>query len=461
MNQISLRNVLPILLGLSLLVLSMPRASAVTVAEVKSPSGITAYLAEDHTTPVVAISFSFAGGTALDPVDKQGLSTLGAGLLDEGAGDLDSFAFQSALDDQAITLHASADRDAIQGQLVTTTATLADGTRLLRLALNQPRFDPDALERVRREVLVNLAAESEVPGHLASRRLFTDLFGDHPYAREEAGTPETVAVLTRADVQAWARTRLARDRLLIGVAGDITAQALAGVLDEIFAGLPTTSPVAATLPQATVSSAPRIDRVVRDLTQTTIYIGAPGIARGDPDWYAATVADYIFGSGSFSSRLMNEVREKRGLAYTVRSQLAPFDYGPVMIVSAGTRANASEQSLAVIRDEWAKMVNQGPTAKEIEGAKEYLTGAWPLRFTSTESIAGLLVQIQHDHLGLDYFERRNQLINAVTLDDVHRVAQRLYKPDELTVVIVGRAPTAGAADVAPLRMPPMRKREPE
>ena len=437
-----------------------PKQRRITVVEVKSPAGISAYLAEDHTAPIVALSFSFEGGTALDPVDKQGLSTLGAGLLDEGAGDLDSFAFQSMLEDKAITVHATADRDAIHGQLVTTTATLADGTRLLRLALNQPRFDPDAVERVRREILVNLAGEAQVPGHLASRRLFTDLFGDHPYARDEEGTPENVATLTRADVQTWAKTRLVRDRLIVGVSGDINPQALAGLLDQIFSTLPATSPVAATLPQAKVSTTPRTDRVVRDLTQTTIYIGAPGIARADPDWYAATLADYVFGSGSFASRLMDEVREKRGLAYTVRSQLAPLDFGPIMLVSAGTRADASDQSLAVIRDEWAKMVKQGPTATEIEGAKAFLTGAWPLRFTSTESIAGLLVQIQHDHLGLDYFERRNALINAVTLDDVHRVAQRLYKPDELTVVIVGRTPTPGAV-VAPVKMPPLRKSEPE
>jgi len=447
--------------GLLMLTLPWASANAVSVVEVKSPNGISAYLAEDHTAPIVAISFAFAGGTAMDPADKQGLSNLGASLLDEGAGDMDSLAFQTALEDQAITLHASADRDQIRGQVVTTTATLTNAARLLTLALNKPRFDPDAVERVRQEILVNLASEAEVPGHLARKALFADLFGNHPYAREEDGEPATVAKLTRADVAEWAKTRLARDRLLVGVSGDITADKLASLLDQILGGLPATSPVSPALPQATVATKARTDRVVRDLTQTTIFIGAPGIARNDPDWYAATVADYVFGAGSFSSRLMNEVREKRGLAYTVRSQLLPFDYAPIMVVSAGTRADQSNASLGVIRDEWAKMTSRGPTAEEIDGAKQYLTGAWPLRFTSTESIAALLVQIQHDHLGLDYIDKRNQLINAVTAEDVSRVAKRLYKPDEMTVVIVGRTPDPNAKPAPAVPLKPLRRDEPQ
>jgi zinc protease len=439
------RNIWLAVAGLACALIAARPAAAVTVVEVRSAKGLSAYLAEDHGTPVVAISFNFAGGTAVDPADKIGLSTLATSLLNEGAGDMDSFAFQSALEDKAISLNASADRDNIRGDLITTTPTLKEAARLLHLALTQSRFDPEAIERMRNEILVNLATEAETPGHLAGRKLFADLYGDHPYAREEDGTPEGVKAVTRDDIVAWSKTRMARDRLLIGVSGDVTPAQVRGLLDEIFADLPATSPVPSTLPQATVSTAPRVDRIVRDLTQTVIYIGAPGIARDDPDWYAATVADYVFGSGSFASRLMNEVREKRGLAYTVRSQLDPLKFGPIMLVSAGTRADQSAQSLSVIRDEWAKMVSAGPTQEEIDGAKQYLTGAWPLRLTSTGSIAELLMVIQRDHLGLDYLDKHNALIDAVTLDDVRRVAQRLYKPDQLTVVIVGRDPAAAPA----------------
>jgi zinc protease len=425
--------------AVAVLMAAVVPAAAIGVVEVKSPGGISAYLAEDHTSQVVAMTIGFKGGSALDPADKQGLSSLGASLMNEGAGDLDSFAFQSALEDRAITLQASADRDDLEVHLVATSPNLTEAMRLTRLALTQPRFDPEAVERMRRELLAGLAAQMETPGYLASKRIYKELFGDHPYAREEDGTPDSVKALTRKDVQTWARTRLTRDRLLIGVAGDVTPQQLAGILDTVFGGLPATSPVPATLPEAKVSTTPRTIHITRDLTQATIVIGAPGIARSDPDWYAASVADYIFGSGSFASRLMDEVREKRGLAYTVRSQLVPFDYGPVMFVSAGTRADQSSESLKVIREEWAKMTNPGVTADELQGAKQYLTGAWPLRFTSTGRIADLLLQIQRDKLGLDYLDKRNSLIEAVTLDDVRRVAKRLYDPNILTVVVVGPA----------------------
>jgi zinc protease len=397
---------------------------------------VHAYFAEDHSSQVISFSFGFEGGTALDPPGKQGLSQLGTSLFNEGAGDLDSFAFQSELDDRAISLGMSADRDRIRASMTTTTPNLADAVRLGRLALLQPRYDAEAIERMRREILVAIAARSEVPGRLAVRKLFAELFGGHPYSRDEEGTTEDVKTLTRADVQNWAKSRLTRDRLLIGVSGDITAAELAPILDTLFADLPATG-TAAKLPPAKVSTTGTTSRIVRDLTQTTIMIGSPGIMRDDPDWFPAVVADYIFGSGSFSSRLMNEVREKRGLAYTVQSSLVPYDAGAIMVVSAGTRADQSELSLSVIREEFAKMRNPGVTQQELDGAKQYLVGAWPLRFTTTGKVAQLLVEVQHDHLGLDYLDRRNKLIQAVTLADVQRVSKRLYNPDVLTTVIVG------------------------
>lgn len=419
-------------------------AYAVSVVEVKSAKGIVAYLSEDHSSQVISVSFAFAGGTALDPLDKQGLTTLGASLFNEGAGELDSFAFQSALEDRAISLGMSADLDSIRGSLTTTSPNLTEALRLARLAMLQPRHDPDALERMRREMLVGIAARAEVPGRLASRKLYLELFGGHPYSREQDGTAESVQALTRSDVQTWAKTRLTRDRLLVGVSGDISAEKLSEVLDTLFADLPATGAGPSKVPAAKVSTVGKTSRIFRDLTQSTIMIGAPGLLRNDPDWYAATVADYIFGSGSFSSRLMNEVREKRGLAYTVRSGLSPMDSAGFFIVSAGTRADKADESLRLIREEVAKMTAPGVTQEEIDGAKQFLTGAWPLRFTTTGRVAELLVQVQKDRLGLDYLDRRNKLIEDVTMADIKRVAQRLYNPKVLTVVVVGPE-TAGAA----------------
>ncbi len=412
-------------------------AYAVSVVEVKSAKGISAYLSEDHSSQVISVSFAFAGGTAVDPLDKQGLTELGASLFNEGAGDLDSFAFQSALEDRAISLGMSADLDTIRGSLTTTSLNLTEALRLTRLALLQPRHEAEAIERMRRELLVQIAGRAEVPGRLASRKLNLELFGGHPYSREQEGTAESVQALTRADVQTWAKTRLTRDRLLVGVSGDISADKLRDLLDTLFGDLPATGVGPSKVPATKVSTVGKTSRIFRDLTQSTILIGAPGLLRNDPDWYAATVADYIFGSGSFSSRLMNEVREKRGLAYTVRSGLSPLDSAGYFVISAGTRADKADESLRLIREEVVKMTAPGVTQAEIDGAKQFLTGAWPLRFTTTGRVAELLVQIQRDHLGLDYLDRRKKLIEAVTIADVKRVAQRLYNPKVLTVVIVG------------------------
>ena len=435
-------------------------AQAVSVVEVKSAKGVVAYLSEDHSSQVVSVSFSFSGGTASDPLDKQGLSELGASLFNEGAGDLDSFAFQSALEDRAISLGMSSNLDTITGSLTTTSPNLTEALRLARLALLQPRHDPEAIERMRREMLVQIAARSEVPGRLASHKLYLELFGGHPYSREQEGTAESVQALTRADVQTWAKTRLSRDRLLVGISGDITADKVKDLLDTLFADLPATGVGPSKVPAVSVSTVGKTSRIFRDLTQSSIVMGAPGLLRNDPDWYAATVADYIFGSGSFSSRLMNEVREKRGLAYTVRSGLSPLDSAGFFIISAGTRADKADESVRLIREEVAKMTNPGVTQEEIDGAKQFLTGAWPLRFTTTGRVAELLVAVQHDRLGLDYLDRRNKLIEAVTMADVKRVAQRLYNPKVLTVVVVGPEDVGAPAPVgkpAPKAKAPAKK----
>ncbi len=412
-------------------------AGAITVQQVQSPGGLQAYLVEDHTTPVVAISFGFFGGSALDPAEKLGLSGLVSSTLDEGAGDLDSFAFQSELEDRAITIRFNVDPDMARGQLTTTSANVARGIELTRLTLTQPRFDDEPVERIRRQILVSLANRSERPGYIASRKLFEVLFGNHPYARPSEGVPETIAGIERADLVDWVKSRFARDRLIIGAAGDITPEDLGRAVDFIFSDLPETTGLDPQLPEADIPVKGQTVHVLKDLPQTIVYMGQKGIKREHPDWYIATVVDYVLGGGGFASRLMEEVREKRGLAYSVSSNLAPYDAGAIITAAVGTRAEQAGESLAIIRDEWKKMHDSGPTADEVAGAKQYLTGAWPLRFTSTGSIADILLAVQRDDLGLDYLDNRNSLVEAVTVEDAKRVARELYDPNALTVVIVG------------------------
>ena len=416
---------------------SASSAWAVTPHEVKSPGGLTAYLVEDHTIPVIAVSFSFTGGSALDPSDKVGLSNMAASLLDEGAGTLDSFAFQTELEDRAITLRFDAGVDDINGRVTTTTPNSARAFELLRMSLTQPRFDAEPVERIRRELQVGIASRDEDPSRIAQDKLFETLFGNHPYGRDQEGSAKTVAGIKADDLRAWVKTRLARDRLIIGVAGDITAADLAKLMDSVFGGLPATTGFNATLPPAALNTKAGVVRVTKNLPQTVIYFGQKGLLRKDPDWYTATVVDYTFGGGDFQSRLMQEVREKRGLAYGVSTALAPYDAGAIMIATVGTRSDQADTSIGVIRDEWKKIHDSGPTQAELDAAKQYLTGAWPLRFTSTESIAEILLAVQRDKLGIDYLDKRNSLIEAVTLDQAKRLAHSLYDPDGLDVVMVG------------------------
>ncbi|MDX2223728.1 MAG: pitrilysin family protein [Rhodospirillaceae bacterium] len=421
-------------------------ASAIDVQEVKSPGGITAYLSEDHTNPIIALSIFFHGGAALDPPATRGLSSMAVALLDEGAGPRDSFAFQTELEDLSIRWRFGADQDAIIGAVTTTTQNSAVAFELLRDALTQPRFDAEPIERIRRQILVGLKADAENPNRIAGDALMAALYPGHPYGANDNGTPETVAAITADDLRGWARRHLARDRLIVAAVGDITPADLGRALDSIFGGLPATTGAAWKLPEATIPAEAQLIRVDKDLPQTVIYIGQEGIKRSDPDWYAALVVDYVFGSGSFRSRLMNEIREKRGLAYSAFSSLQPRDAGAIVMAGAGTRSDAAEQSLAVFREEWRKLHDGGLTQAELDDAKAYLTGAWPLRFTGAQRIADTLIAVQRDKLGRDYLDRRNAFIEKITLDDANRVARRIYNPDTLKIVVVG--PDAGAKPAA-------------
>ncbi|MEQ8734711.1 MAG: pitrilysin family protein [Rhodospirillaceae bacterium] len=414
-----------------------PAAFAIDVEEVKTRDGMTAYLAEDSSNPLIAFSFEFRGGSSIDPDDKLGLSNMVAGLLDEGAGDLDSFAFQSQLQDMAIRLSFSASSDSFSGSLTTIKANADKAFELLILALTQPRFDEEPVERIRRQIQVGLARQAESPQQIARDTLFKSLFPNHPYGRPADGTPETVQAITADDLKSYTAQRFAKDRLIIGVAGDISPRQLRKRLDEVFGHLPDSLPTDWRVPETELTFAGTVV-VDKAVPQSTVYMAQPGLARTDPDWYAALIADYVLGGGSFASRLMDEVREKRGLAYGVNTSLVPYESAPMIMASVATRNDAVAESIAVIRDEWQKFKASGPTAEELDGAKKYLTGSWPLRFTSSDRIASILVAVQRDDLGKDFLDRRNDFIESVTLEDVRRVSAELYQPDQLSVIVVGQ-----------------------
>lgn len=411
--------------------------AAAPVIQVTSPGGIEAWLIESHAAPLLSISFGFRGGVAEDPAGKGGLANFAMDLLDEGAGDLDSQAFQTALGDNAIELSFQAYRDSLDGSLKTLTDRREKAVEMLRAALLEPRFDPEPVERVRASLLSRMKRESVDPNAIGDRVLLATLFPGHPYGRPAHGTAESLGRLTIDDLRAFARQRLTRERLLVAVAGDVTPSELGPILDRAFGALPATGP---STPVADVapSGSGRTILVPRPIPQTIMVMAGEGVARRDPDWYAAFVMNHILGGGGFSSRLMDEVREKRGLTYGVSSQLAPSLHAALIYVGASTKNQNAGEALDLIRSEWRRMADGGVTEEELESAKAYLTGSLALRLTSTTAIAQTLLQLRFDGLPPDYLERREGYFAAVTRADVARVAKRLLDPARLLTVLVGR-----------------------
>jgi zinc protease len=412
-------------------------ARAVTIERVVSPGGIEAWLVAEPSIPAIALRLAFRGGAGMDPGGKAGLADMVSGLLDEGAGELDSKAFQQRLNDLAITLAFEAGRDHFDATLRTLSENRDAAFGLLKLALTEPRFDAEPVERIRSQLLVGLARSAEDPNAIAARSWFAAVFPDHPYGRPVRGTMESIKVITVDDLRVFVRDRLARDNLVIGVAGDITAEVLAPLLDETFGGLPE-SAVPEAVPEVRPSAAGETMVVERDIPQSVVVFGHEGLKRDDPDYYAAYVMNYILGGGGFSSRLTREVRERRGLAYSVHSYLRPMDHVGLVVGGVATENERLAESLAVIRDEWRRLRAGGVTDEEISHAKRYLTGSFPLRLDNRRKIAGILVAIQLDELGIDFLERRNGLIEAVSAEDIGRVVERLIRPETLTVVVVGK-----------------------
>jgi zinc protease len=425
-----------LVLALVLLLWTLP-AAAVTVERVVSPKGIEAWLVQDHANPILSLSLAFRGGAALDPAPKAGLANMVSGLLDEGAGPYDSLAFQQKIEDLAIEIGFDAGKDTFRGHLKTLTANRDTAFELLRLALTQPRFDKEPVERIRGQVLAGLLRELQDPNSVASREFSRLIFAGHPYAQAVRGNPETVKAVQVADLRAFVKANFARDRLVVGVVGDITPEQLAPLLDATFGALPAGA-AAVRVPETTPGAAGRIQVIARDNPQSVALFGQPGIKRDDPDWYAAYVMNYVLGGGGFASRLTEQVREKRGLAYSVYSYLIPMEHAAVVMGGVATENSRLAESLELIRAEFARMRDHGLTEKELADAKTYLTGSFPLQMDSTAAIAGLLVQMQLDRLGLDYLDKRNGYIEAVSQDHVLKVARRLLNPDTLTTVVVGK-----------------------
>ncbi|MEM9764031.1 MAG: pitrilysin family protein [Pseudomonadota bacterium] len=409
------------------------------VTEETSPNGTIFWHLEASTIPIVSVEISFEGGARLDPEGREGVSRLTMGLLDEGAADRDAVAASEAADALNARFGFSTRRDSVSVTARMLSENVEEAAALLNDRLVRPRFDPDAIERVRTQALSGIAADETDPRAQASKAFYKRLFPDHPYGRTVSGTAESVGSITRDDLVAQRGRLMSLDRVHIAVVGAIDAERAGRMVDLMLAGLPETAASDAALPaDPVVAPPPGVEVVSLDIPQSVAVFGHAGIPRDDPDYIPAFVMNYVLGGGGFSSRLMTEVREKRGLAYGVFAYLADIDGAPLYLGQVQTANERIGESLDVIAAEWRRMAEGGVTEQELADAKRYLTGAFPLRFDSNGKIAGFLVAAQEYELGLDYIAKRNGLVEAVTGEDIARVAARLLDADALSTVVVGQ-----------------------
>jgi zinc protease len=393
--------------------LGWPALAAVPIQEVESPEGTAAWLVEEEAIPMVALEIAFEGGASLDPEDKLGVAHFLAGMLEEGAGELDATGFAAEAQRLGARFGFDAGRDGFSVSARVLVENLEESLDLLNLALTEPRFDEEPMRRVRGQILSGIRQDMSDPGAL-----------------------ESVAAIDADDLEAARERLLNLDTAAIGVSGDISAEALGPALDRLLEGLPRTPATERAETEAQAEGGVTV--VPFDAPQSTVLFGHAGPERDHPDFIPAYVMNYILGGGGFSSRLTEEVREKRGLAYSTYSYLAPLDRAGVWLGGVGTANERVAESLEVIREEWRRMAEEGVSEAELETAKRYLTGAYPLRFDSNGDIARILVGLQQESLGRDYPDIRNDLIEAVTTEDVARVAAEWLRPDELAFVVVGQ-----------------------
>ncbi|SMC62673.1 M16 family metallopeptidase [Primorskyibacter flagellatus] len=421
---------------LTSLLLAFPAWAEIDIQEIATPGGFDAWLVEEQDIPFVALELRFKGGASLDRDGKRGATNLMMALLEEGAGEMDARAFTERTEELAARFSYNAYDDAVSVSAKFLTENRDEAVALLRETLVNPRFDDDAIERVRAQVESSIRSDLKDPNSIVSAAFDAAAFGDHPYGSSADGTLDSVAGLTRDDLTAAHKGVIRRDNVFIGAAGDISAEELSTLIDDLLGDLPETGwdmPA-----RADYALEGGINVVPFETPQSVALFGHEGIERDDPDFFAAYVMNVILGGGGFESRLMDEVREKRGLTYGVYSYLVPKDYAALYLGRVASANNRIAEAISVIRDEWAKLAEDGATQEELDQAKTYLTGAYPLRFDGNGPIADILVGMQMDGLPTEYVVNRNAKVEAVTLEDVQRVAKRLLRPEDLHFTVVGQ-----------------------
>jgi zinc protease len=421
---------------LSFFVTISSNAAIPEVKEVKSEGGYKAWMIEDSYLPIVSIKIAFSkSGYAYDPSDKKGLAYMVSGLLDEGAGGISSLEYRKKLQELATTISFSADKDNFYISIKTLKENLEESIKLLNLTLTKPNLKPDVIERIRNQILVIINKKNEQPQYIASREFDEAIFGKQPYANSKYGSLNSVKAINRDDLFSFL-DNFSKENIIISVVGDTSSSKVKKLLDRHLKLPDKGADVNEVLKIEVNEKAKRID-IEKDIAQSIVVFGGKAIKRSDKDFYAVYLMNRILGGGGFESRLMDTVRVKHGLAYSIYTYLDAYKNTGLFVGKVGTDASKREKTIKLIKSEIKKMQKKGVTQEELDDAKNYLVNSFPLRMTKNENLATHLSVMQIYNLGIDFLEKRNQYVQSVTVEQINKVAKQILDVDNMTFVVVG------------------------
>jgi zinc protease len=417
---------------------SSGKAMTTKVQEFKTPAGLKGWLVSTPDIPVLTVQLTFLNaGDKNNPKGMAGLSDFISAMMDEGAGAYDAQAFKQLLLEKNIQFRASSSSDHFSIQLRCTKDNIADLFDIMKLILFQLRFDKAAMDRIKQQMQTSLQQSLHAESTVVMDAFRQQAFPNHPYGTGTQTHLDDMPAITKEAMEQYIKDWFTQENLQITVAGAIDESQLSKHLDDILGKLPTTGHKN-TVGHKDLITPGDVKVVDMDIPQSVIVFYQPGIARSDPDFYATYILCKILGDGGFKSRLWDEVREKRGLAYYIDADLKWSPHANYLVGSTGS-ANASvKEVIDLIRQEWEKILEKGVTQEELDFVKERMIGSYPLGFTSTKQIAGVLNQYQQDGLAPDFIAQRNNYIKKIALDDVNRVAKKLIQPKNLSFIVVGK-----------------------
>ena len=425
-------------LGILLLVTSGSLFAAPQIQHWQMDNGVRVFFVENHDLPLLDVSIGFDAGSRRDTPEKSGLASLVRRTLTMGAGGLNEDEISKRMADVGALLGGSFDNDRAGVSLRTLSSEREREQALGVMArvVQQPEFPEAVLQREKKRIIAGLKEAETQPDYLAGRAFSAMLYGKHPYARESSGEVASVGALTQRDVMDFYRSWYRSDDTVLSIIGDATMAQAKAIATRLTGTLPRGSGASQPLPAVVPLTQAETRRIAHPATQSHILMGMPGIRRNDPDYFPLFVGNYILGGGGFDSRLLEEVRQKRGLAYSAYSYFMPMmQEGPFQI-GLQTRRDQADQALAVVRETLAKFIAKGPSEAELKQAKDNLIGGFPLRIDSNAKILDYLNVIGFYNLPLTYLDDFSAKVEKVTVADIRDAFTRRVKPEVMATVIV-------------------------